>query len=84
MLIAAALSSGCDPTYGDLNQDGVVNAIDLAILSNYLVGNLKQGDPPFTAPLSRADLDLSGGVDAVDLVLLHDFIAGNITCLPRP
>ncbi len=84
ILSATTPASTCDPTYGDLNQDGVVNAADLGILSDYLVGNVTQGKPPFTASLSSADLDLSGGVNTVDLVLLHNYVAGNLTCLPRP
>jgi hypothetical protein len=74
---------GCDSTYGDLNRDGRVDALDMVILSNYLVGNVTPGTPPFIAPLSAADLDGSGGVDAVDLVLLQNYLVGNFSCLPR-
>jgi hypothetical protein len=60
-----------------------VDAVDMVILSNYLVGNVASGTPPFVAPLSAADLDGSGGVDAVDLVLLQNYLVGNFSCLPR-
>ena len=74
----------CDPTYGDLNVDGAVDAVDMVILSNYLVGNITPGTAPFTAPLAKADLDQSSAVNAVDLVLLQNYLVGNINCLPRP
>lgn len=76
-------ASGCDATYGDLNEDGQVDATDLVILSHYLVGNMTQGTAPFTAPLAKADLDRSGTVDAVDLVILQNYLAGNLACLPK-
>ena len=82
-LYQLTVASGCDATYGDLNQDGRPDATDLVILSHYLVGNLVQGSAPFTAPLSKADLDRSGAVDAVDLLILQNYLAGNLACLPK-
>ncbi|MGH9367486.1 MAG: dockerin type I repeat-containing protein [Thermoanaerobaculia bacterium] len=82
-LYEITVASGCDATYGDLNQDGRADATDLVILSNYLVGNLTQGSVPFTAPLAKADLDRSGAVNAVDLVVLQNYLAGNLACLPK-
>ena len=82
-LYEITVASGCDATYGDLNQDGRVDATDLVILSHYLVGNMTQGTAPFTAPLAKADLDRSGTVDAVDLVILQNYLAGNLACLPK-
>jgi hypothetical protein len=82
-LYRTTIASGCDATYGDLNQDGRVDATDLVILSHYLVGNMTQGTAPFTAPLAKADLDRSGTVDAVDLVILQNYLAGNLACLPK-
>jgi glucose/arabinose dehydrogenase len=73
----------CDSSFGDLNVDGRVDAVDMVILSNYLVGNVAAGTPPFIAPLSAADLDSSGTVNAVDLVLLQNYLVGNFSCLPR-
>jgi Dockerin type I domain len=83
ILLQTGSPSGCNPAYGDLNQDGAVNATDLVILSNYLAGNLTQGPPPFTASMSYADLDRSGSVTAVDLVILQNYLVGNIACLPK-
>ena len=82
-LYQITVASGCDATYGDLNQDGRVDATDLVILSHYLVGNMTPGTAPFTAPLAKADLDRSGAVDAVDLVILQNYLAGNLACLPK-
>ena len=79
----ASGTTGCNPAYGDLNQDSRVDVTDLVILSNYLAGNLAQGAAPFTAATSFADLDGSGGVNSVDAVILQNHLAGNISCLPR-
>ncbi len=54
-------------TSGDLNADGSVDAIDLQLLVNVLLGLT-------TNPL--ADLNTSGSVDAVDLQLLVNFLLG--------
>ncbi|MEO8216509.1 MAG: Ig-like domain-containing protein [Acidobacteriota bacterium] len=72
--------SATDPTQG-------VTASDLVVLSNYVVHNLDQGAPPFTAPLSMANLngDTTGGqpvIDSLDLVILSNYVVGNILCLP--
>jgi len=79
----ASGTTGCNPAYGDLNQDSRVDVTDLVILSNYLAGNLSQGSAPFTAGTSFADLDGSGGVNSVDAVILQNHLAGNISCLPK-
>jgi spore germination protein YaaH len=51
----------------DLNGDGAVDALDLAILAAFLAGNQSAGVSPFLHP-ECADADLDGRVDAVDLV----------------
>ncbi len=82
-LYEMTVASGCDATFGDLNQDGRADATDLVILSHYLVGNMTPGAAPFTASLAKADVDRSGAVDAVDLVVLQNYMAGNVPCLPK-
>ncbi len=82
-LYEVTVASGCDATYGDLNQDGKADATDLVIMSHYLVGNIDPGAAPFTASLTKADLDRSGTVNAVDLVILQNYLAGNVACLPK-
>jgi len=60
----------------DLNLDGVINASDLAILINYLNGNLPQGPAPFLAPLSWADFNGDLVVDSQDVLLLAQYLGG--------
>ena len=52
---------------GDLNKDGTINATDLTLLKNYLLGNgsISQGDAVL------ADLNFDGVVDSFDLVVLR-------------
>ena len=54
----------------DLNLDGLVTLFDVAILTDYLGGNITQGDPPFIASLGSADLNLDGAIDSTDLIML--------------
>ena len=59
-----------------------VDATDLVILANYLVGNIVQGTTPFLAPAPLADLNGDDLVNSIDLVILANYLAGNITSLP--
>ena len=66
----AVTTSECNPYTGlpgDVNSDGVVTALDLSLLANYLAGNVEANQ----LQLSRADLDGSGTVNAVDLLQLQ-------------
>lgn len=54
----------------DLNLDGLVTLFDVAILTDYLGGNITQGDPPFIAAQASADLNQDGVIDSTDLILL--------------
>ena len=60
----------------DLNLDGVIDATDLAILMQYLNGNISPGVAPFLAPLMWADLNGDLAVDTQDLLLLAQYLAG--------
>ncbi|MEW5873662.1 MAG: FG-GAP-like repeat-containing protein [Candidatus Zixiibacteriota bacterium] len=61
------------PHQGDVNGDGFVDAVDLAILIDIVFfGFLDVQDP--CCPTSRADFDGNGVVDAVDLALLIDHV----------
>jgi hypothetical protein len=60
----------------DLNLDGVINATDLAILSQYLNGNVVPGVTPFLAPLMWADMNGDLAVDSQDLLLLAQYLGG--------
>jgi hypothetical protein len=55
---------------GDLNQDGVLDALDVALLAGYLAGNVAAGEGAFTAPADMADVDGDGVTDATDLAIL--------------
>ena len=58
-------------TRGDLNDDGVLNIQDAAILADHLIGNLDE--------LSKSgDLNGDDRTDVVDEVLLLNCIAGNM------
>ena len=68
--------------YGDPTGDGKIDASDLVVLANELVGNVTPGFSPFNAPSYTGDLNHDGVIDAVDLVMLANYIVGNISCLP--
>jgi PKD repeat protein len=65
----------------DVTLDGSVDAQDLVIVANYLVGNVTPGTAPFAAPLSLADVNHDTAVDVVDIVVLANHLVGNISCL---
>lgn len=62
---------------GDLDLSGRLDALDLAALAHYLVGNLEPGEAPLLASLEAADLDESGAVDAADLIALRSLLVEN-------
>ncbi|MGK2859752.1 MAG: ELWxxDGT repeat protein [Thermoanaerobaculia bacterium] len=67
---------------GSLDGNVVVNATDMVILANYLVGNIQHGSAPFSSPLEAGDLNADGRVNSVDLVILANLLVGNITVIP--
>jgi len=64
----------CDcPFQGDLNGDGFVDAVDLAILIDVVFfGTLDVQDP--CCPITRGDFNGDGFVDAVDLAIMIDYV----------
>ncbi len=60
---------------GDVNEDGVTDALDLAILMQVLAGTIGEGQPPCTAPLA-ADFNIDGRIDADDALALADRLSG--------
>lgn len=56
---------------GDINKDGIINASDLTILQNYILGKnaIKSGD------LVLADVNFDGVVDSFDVVALRQTVA---------
>ena len=61
---------------GDLNDDGIVNALDLTLLERY-IGGLSVSTPLSEAEfLWRADVNGDGTVNALDITVLEILIAG--------
>ena len=63
--------------YGDLNQDGVVDDLDVTILSNYLLDNYKYALTEDQYKL--ADVNGDGKVDEADLACMKALIASDPT-----
>jgi endoglucanase len=59
--------------YGDLNQDGQVNAIDLALLKKYLLGMSDE-----VLSLKNADVNQDGTVNVIDYANLQRYLLGKI------
>ena len=57
----------CNYMLGDINKDGIINATDLTLLQNYLLGNgsISKGDAVL------ADLNFDGVIDTFDLIVLR-------------
>ncbi len=64
-------------TYGDINSDGNIDAIDYAVLKKVLLGSDLQG-----INLSAADVNLDGQVDAIDFAVLKSYLMKIIDSLP--
>ena len=56
---------------GDLNLDGMVDAVDLELLALYLSEAIVWGEAGFIAPLEAADLNADGRIDVLDMVWLN-------------
>lgn len=67
-----------NPGYGDVDNDGNVDADDLALLADYLADNATV----LPGGTVRADVNSSGAVDVTDLTILQNYLAGHITSLP--
>ena len=69
---------GGDIIYGDLNEDGMIDSVDAALLSRYIL-EISDG---FPAPLESADLNGDGVVDSIDAVILGRYVLEIITSFP--
>jgi YVTN family beta-propeller protein len=77
-LLQVQSTSNSQPiTYGDLNSDGNVDAIDAALFKKVLLGVA-----PENVNLSAADVNVDGQVDAVDYAILRKYLLGAIISLP--
>lgn len=64
------------PMYGDLNSDGSIDALDIALMKGYLIGVSNINDP------LSADLDGDGSINAIDYSLLRQYMLNAITEFP--
>lgn len=63
--------------YGDINNDGSVNALDFATFRKVLLGIPTSG-----ANMSAADLNVDGSANAIDFAILRKLLLGIINSLP--
>lgn len=85
-LVGTATATVTVRAWGDLNEDGVVDARDLAIFSAFLGGRLTpQGaGSPWIAPATMGNVTTPGGTpDAADYAMLRNYLVGNVSCLPN-
>ena len=75
-LEAYILQIGSNPAQtlqkGDVNGDGDVNAIDLAFMKKYLMGEIDLPDEQ----LKAADVDDNGDINAIDFAILKQVVLG--------
>lgn len=62
--------------YGDLNQDGSIDAIDYALMKGYILSGTELPKP------SLADLDADGNINAIDYSLLKQYLLNMIDKFP--
>ena len=60
-----ALDVGCE-LFGDLNQDGIVNSLDILLLANMILG--------YVDAYVTVDYNLDGSMDIIDILFLSDWI----------
>lgn len=65
-------------SYGDVNGDGNINAIDFAKLRFYLLGKIGEDG----INIENSDLDLNGEINAIDFAYLRKYLLGIIDKLP--
>lgn len=62
--------------YGDVNDDKAVDAIDFALVKQYLAGQISTF--PSKDGLRLADVNIDGSVDAIDLAMIKKYLLGAI------
>ncbi len=67
---------------GDLNGDENIDAIDFALMKQFLLEIIK--DFPVEDDKLAADLDKDGEINAIDFALLKKYLLGAITSFPEP
>ncbi|ADL50242.1 dockerin type I domain-containing protein [Clostridium cellulovorans] len=66
--------------YGDVNGDGVANAIDYAVMKKYLLGTITS--MPSANWQKVGDLNSDGVINAIDYAYFKKYLLGSITKLP--
>jgi hypothetical protein len=67
---------------GDLNGDGLLDAVDVGQLSAVIAGRVSAPSAG-TTPFAVADINSDGRIDSVDLRTLGDALVGNLNALPH-
>lgn len=75
----AGKGSARDVILGDVNGDGVVNVIDVALAKRGILKGF-----PNSFDEQSADVDQSGKVDTTDIALIQKFVSKKITAFPEP
>ena len=65
-------------SYGDLNSDGKIDALDFALLKKYILTGTSDG-----VNLQAADVNADGKVNAIDYATLKSYLLGKISLLPN-
>ncbi len=68
--IDSCVGLNIDLIFGDANEDGIVNILDLVQIANYIIGNLSLSD----VGLIQADFNQDGIINILDLVQIVQFI----------
>ncbi|PYG86534.1 dockerin type I repeat protein [Ruminiclostridium sufflavum DSM 19573] len=69
------------PLTGDVNGDKAVDALDFALIKNYLLGGI--ADFPGEGGAEAADVNGDGDIDAIDFALVKSYLLGSITGFPK-
>jgi len=64
-------------TYGDMNNDGKINTIDISLMQMYIAKNNNALKFP-----EQGDLNFDGVINSIDLDILKKYILGTIDSLP--
>jgi endoglucanase len=66
--------------YGDVNGDNAVDAIDFALIKQYLIGQISTF--PGKDGIKLADVNSDNSVDALDFAVVKKYLLGQISKLP--
>jgi hypothetical protein len=67
-------------SYGDVNGDNIVNALDLAVMKSYILGKISEF--PVESGLKAADVNGDSKIDALDFAVMKQYLLGKISAFP--